>query len=157
MKKLASLGCVALGLFAGLGIAKVYDMKKKGKKDTGKEKFKSYYKILNQWLQLKKDAISLDKWFEDNSYTSIAIYGFGELGKRLYEELTTSNVKVAYVVDQSVEISDYEVEIYSVEDELPEVDVIVVSSVFDYEAIKTVLCEKVDCHIVSLEDVVFEL
>lgn len=149
-------GFVLAGVCAGVGVAKAYDSKHK-KYDSGKEKFKSYYKILNQWLQLKQNNVSLERWFTTNGYNSVAIYGFGELGKRLYEELKDSKTDVKYVIDKNISASDYDIGIFSLDEELESVDIVVVTSVFDYDNIKNDLQDKGICQIVSLEDVVFEL
>ena len=51
---------------------------------------KSYYELLNQWVKLKIEGKKLEKYFVDNSYKTIAIYGYAELGHRLYDELKDS-------------------------------------------------------------------
>ena len=43
------------------------------------------FKILNKWLNLNHDGKSLQKYFDDNYIKTVAIYGMGELGKRLYD------------------------------------------------------------------------
>lgn len=121
------------------------------------DKFKGYYSMLNQWLTLKQEGKSLEKYFVDNGYKNIAIYGMGEMGNRLYDELKGSSIKVAYAVDQNAASTYSELEVIEPEDELKEVDVLIVTATFAFDEIEKELSDKVTCPIVSLEDVVYEV
>ena len=50
-------------------------------------KFEDYFAIVNKWLKNRNQHISVADYFKNNHYEKIAIYGMGEIGKRLYEEL----------------------------------------------------------------------
>ncbi len=161
MKKEIGVVKVLLSLLTGAaaGAAGVSYFKGKVIKDQQKkvEKFKRYYGLLNQWLILKHQGVSLDKYFIDNSYKTIAIYGMGEMGNRLLEDLKSSDIIVKYAIDKEAGNTYSDIDVRDMEDELDPVDAIVVSAVFAYEEIKDDLEEKVDYPIVSLEDVIFEL
>lgn len=120
-------------------------------------KFKSYYNILNQWIVLDHEGKKLEQYFINNNYMKIAVYGMGEIGNRLYEELKNSSVKIDYVIDKNAESAYSELEIFSPEDMLGEVDAVIVTTAFAFEEIRDELSKKCNCPIVSLEDVVFEL
>ena len=49
-------------------------------------KFEDYFAIVNKWLKNRNQHISVADYFKNNHYEKIAIYGMGEIGKRLYEE-----------------------------------------------------------------------
>lgn len=121
------------------------------------DKFKGYYNMLNQWLILKQEGKSLEKYFTDNNYKTIAIYGMGEMGNRLYDELKNTGIEVKYAVDQNAAKTYSELEVIDKEDDFAEVDAIVVTATFAFEEIEEELSEKVDFPIISLEDVVFEV
>lgn len=121
------------------------------------DKFKSYYHMLNQWILIKKEGKSLEKYFLDRGYKTIAIYGMGEMGNRLYEELKDSVVEVKYAVDKNASRAYSELDIVDLEDDLEEVDAIVVTAVFEFDEIENNLSEKGNFSIVSLEDVIYEL
>lgn len=122
-------------------------------------KFKGYYQILNQWLSLKQDGKSVVSFFEGQGYKDIAIYGMGEMGNRLYEELKKSNINVKYAIDKTAYYIYPELEIMDMEEdkELPKVDVIVVTATFAFGKIEEILKEKTDSPIVSLEDIIFQI
>lgn len=124
------------------------------KKDV--EKFKSYYSMLNQWLALKQQGKTLEKYFIDNNYKTIAIYGMGEMGKRLYDELKDTSIKVKYAIDKEASSIYSELEVVDKDERFEEVDAIVITATFAYSEIERELREKINFSIISLDDVVYE-
>lgn len=121
-------------------------------------KFTSYYNILNHWMDLKKQDKSLAEYFEANHYKTIAIYGMGDLGCHLYEDLKESDIKVLYALDKGI-FADHvkKVEIKHLDEELPRVDAVVVTPVISYAEIKKQLEDKCTCPVISLEDIVYSM
>lgn len=148
---------MAAGTLTGALSAGFYQAGIVKKKQNKVDKFKAYYNMLNQWLIVKQEGKSLEKYFLANSYNTIAIYGMGEMGNRLLDELENSSVKVAYAIDKDAETTYSEIEVLEISDELPEVDAIVVSAIFAFDEIEETLNEKVSCDIISLEDVIYEV
>ncbi len=138
---------------AGSGYLGSKEVEKKAEKV---DKFKSYYNMLNQWLILKQEGKSLETYFTENNYKTIAIYGMGEMGNRLYDELKDSKVEVKYAVDKNAVNTYSEIEVFDIDDELEPVDAVVVTAVFAFDEIMDALSDKIDSAIVSLEDVVYE-
>ncbi|MBO5468259.1 MAG: hypothetical protein J6A03_00755 [Lachnospiraceae bacterium] len=121
------------------------------------DKFKGYYNTLNQWLMLKQQGISLEKYFTDNKYNKIAIYGMGELGNRLYDELKDSSIEVKYAIDQNAMAVYSNIDVVDMDEITDDVDVVVVTAVFAMEKVESELQLKISCPIVSLEDIVYEM
>lgn len=118
-------------------------------------KFKSYYNMLNLWLAAKNSGKNLEEYFAENGYRTVALYGMGEMGVRLEEELRNSAIEIKYGIDKNGKSPFDTMPVYSMNDEnLPEVDAIVVTAVFAFEEIKRQLEEKVQCPVLSLADVV---
>lgn len=128
-----------------------------------KKRYKDYYDVINQWLRNKNDNRDIASYFINNNYNNIAIYGMGELGNRLYEELKDTDIKVAYFIDKNAE------EIYYSEDDIPviglddienqeKVDAIIVTPIYDFDSIEEALLERsVEAEIISLEDIIYEV
>ena len=153
-KVLVEMVKALVGIGAGIGIG----IKCFGKKeDSSDNKHYYYFQVLNTWLELRNKNHNLKEYFINNNYKTIAIYGGGNLGIRLWEELQGTEVEIKYVIDNSVCILEEMIDIYSLEDELEKVDVVVVTPIHAYESIKNSLTEKMDCEIVSLADVVSEI
>ncbi len=115
------------------------------------------YNVLKEWFKLNKQGKTLVGYFESNAYKNIAVYGMTELGQFLVSELSLSSVYVKYGIDRRAEELNAEVPILTMEDELPMVDVVVVSAVFYFDEIASELQNKIECPVISLEDVLYSM
>ena len=81
-----------------------------------------------------------------------------ELGNRLFEELSGSPILVDYGIDRDVCCTIARIDnVYSPEDDLPEVDVVVITPYSSFDSIRKVQEKKMDCPIVSLEEIVWSV
>lgn len=158
MKKgMIGILAASLGIAAGVIGVNYFKNKKIVEKTEKVDKFKGYYNLLNQWLQLKNEGKNLHTYFHDYNYKSIAIYGMGELGNRLYEELKDSDIEIKYAIDKNAESTYSELNVIGIEEKYEEVDVIVVTAIFAFDEIEKELSLKVQCPVISLEDIVYEI
>ncbi len=156
IKAIKTIGFVGCGFAAGaLCITRLKNKVIKTKEDKI-DKFRNYYDVLNHWMELKQGGKSLEEFFIRNNYRTIAIYGMGEMGCRLYSELMDSSIEVKYAIDQKADTAFTELKVVTIDEELEDVDVIVVSATFAFDDVKHRLSELVNCPVVSLEDVVFK-
>lgn len=148
-----------VGAVVGGAGADYFAKKEINKKNAKVDKFRCYYNVLNQWLVVKQHKKSLSEYFESNQYKSVAIYGMGELGNRLYDELKETDIVVKYAIDKEPETVYSELEIFSKEDlvNCEAVDVVIVTAVFAFDEIERELKEIISYPVKSLEDVVYEM
>lgn len=144
------------------GIAGVSAMGSKLGKDvkgerTYAQKHLMIMQMFNQWLIDKQEGKNLAQFFRDNGYKTIAIYGMSYLGERLVDELRDSGIEVKYAIDKNAENIYADVEIKQPTDNLPEVDAVIVTAVYFFDEIENALVKLIDCPIISLEDVLFEV
>ena len=145
-----------LGCLTGSGI--MYTILKYFEKPTEHvDKYRSYYNMQNQWILQEDKGDTVDKLLKKRGYKKIAIYGMGNIGEHLYNTLKDTDIEVSYGIDGNAVDTDYEIKIYSPDDELPGVDAIVVTVPFAFEAIKNNLGEKTSNEIVSLEHILFDV
>lgn len=121
------------------------------------DRFSRMFRALNQWLTLKEESREIAEYFRNMNYHNIAIYGMGYLGKHLVRELKKTEIKINYTVDKKVNEPVEGIKIFRPKEVLPEVDVIVVTALIDFEEIADQLERKVECPIISLEDILFEI
>lgn len=69
------------------------------------------------------------------NYKSIAIYGMRELGTILYKELEDSDTTVNYFIDRQYSVCEMGVPVYNPCDELPDVDVVVITAIHYFDDI----------------------
>lgn len=158
MKKglLAGISTVG-GALAGATAVGINQRKRMLADKEHRGKMNAFYHLLVQWLTIKQEGKSLVSFFAENGYKTIAIYGMKELGERLYEELSDSEVEVKYIIDKNADSMYADVDIIRPDEPLEEVDAIVVTAVYYFEEIEEMLGEKVDYPVLSLSDIVFEV
>ena len=83
--------------------------------------------ILYSWLKFKNKGGSFKQYFVNNHINTIGIYGFANLGRQLYDELLKENINVSYVIDKMGNMINTNVDIKTLNDELSEVDVVIVT------------------------------
>lgn len=107
--------------------------------------------IMNKWLSMKIRGISLEKYFMENGYKRIAIYGIGYLGELLSEELSLTMVEVVCYIDKKGG-SFLGKRVYMPNEKYPEFDAVIVSVVQWYEVVlKELICLR---PVISLEHVI---
>ena len=109
----------------------------------------------NKWLELKQNNYRLKGYFENNNYKSVAIYGMGDLGKRLFRELADDGVLVSYTIDRNIGVDD-KYKMIVLPERLPEVDVVIVTAVSSFDDIYLDLKGRFNGEIVSIEDVLWK-
>lgn len=141
---------------AGAVLTKQKDKKIIRQKEARIDKFYDYFQLTNRWLKLRNQGKSLSTFFMNQKCSSIAIYGIGEMGSRLYEELHAAGMKVSYVIDQKSACAYPLLPVYEMEEELPYADVIVVTPLFAYQEVKEQLMRRYDYPVISLSEVIYE-
>lgn len=148
-KLIGIVGAVAIGIISY----------KKKNEEVKKEKdqwlkMASYYMLFNKWMKLKEEGRNTEDYFIKNNIHNIAIYGYKELGERLYSELKNTPIEVKYIIDKNIDKVRAEIDVYSPDEELPEVDAIIVTATHFYDEIEDELSDLVECQIISLADVI---
>ena len=119
------------------------------------EKHLHMYKFMSRWIRFKQQGRNLSEYFYRMGYRSIAIYGMGDMGETLVNELLHSNIEVDYGIDIKPGNCTYAFRIYNPDEALPKSDVIVVTALSAYEQIKKTLSNKTNIPIVSIEEVLY--
>lgn len=121
------------------------------------DKHLKLFKMMNQWVRVKQEGKSIAAYFEENNFHKIAIYGMNYVGETLAEELKGSNVEIIYGIDKRAKRLCAAFPIVSGEDLLEDVDAIVVTAISFFDEIEQELSTKVDCAIISMEDIVYKI
>ena len=113
--------------------------------------------MTSEWLLLKQREGSLAEMVKGKGVKKVAIYGFSRLGIFLYHELKNQDVQVMYAIDKSdLSWRMTAIDIFTPEDELPQVDAVIITPILDYYEIKENMMRKMDCQYLSLEDLINE-
>lgn len=143
-------GASAMGL--GYMYGKALDEKKKLS-----DKHLALFLMMNQWVKVKQEGKSLRDFLEKKGYQKIAIYGMSYAGETLIRELESTDIEIAYGIDKNADSLYMNIDIVSPDDELEKVDAVVVTAITFFDEVQEVLCKKLDCPIISLEDILYEV
>lgn len=138
-------------IFMGYIVSFLYKAFKQ--KDIQFSKMKRNFLLLYDWMELARTSDKvLASLLQEKGFTEIIIYGWGYLGKQLYKELQGSQINVKGILDRGCANNEYNIPIYSLQSELPQVDAVIVTVLYDGEKIRNDLVGKVKCPIMSLEE-----
>lgn len=158
MKKgMVSILSAVAGALVGAGVAGKTAGKGKEKAMAMSDKHLALFLMMNQWVKVKQKGKNLAEYFEKNDYRKIAIYGMSYIGETLLDELKSTEITIAYGIDKNAGTIYSDVEVFSIEDNLEAVDVVVVTAITFFDEIEQVLSGKMTCPIISLEDVLYEM
>lgn len=121
------------------------------------KKNEAILKMFNQWLMVKQEGKSIASYLKENNFKKIAIYGMSYAGERLLDDLKGTGIEVAYAIDQNAERMFADVELVTMDDVLEQVDAVIVTAIYFFDEIEEKLNDLIDCPIVSLEDIIYEL
>lgn len=116
-------------------------------------KFTNYYLLMNKWLKIKNENHSLVEFFINNNVRKIAIYGYSEFAKRLYEELKNSEVEIAYFIDRDIRITEQGEFIAKSIQKEKSIDMLVITAIFNFEEIVKTIGDNNKFKIVSFDKV----
>ncbi len=113
--------------------------------------------LMDQWVNAKQEGQNLENYFTKNNYKKIAIYGMSYVGLRLVKELKSSEIEIAYGIDNNASAIYSDVKLVTINSSLPEVDAVVITLVNGFDEIRDKLALKLNCPILSMEDILNEI
>ena len=152
------VGGMIIGLIAGYSVTKLQCSKGKRLIQQGSDcnRLNGYYETLAQWISNIQNGIHIEDYFKEKGIKTIAIYGMGELGVLLYNELKDStDIQVLYGIDQSGVCAIDDLDVYYPEDDLPDVDLVIVTPISYMDEIVSKLKGSLDCKFASIRDVMY--
>lgn len=119
------------------------------------EKYKRWYRVLYSW-KLKSDKNKesiIKKYFDERNHKKIAIYGLGNWGELIYQELKRDGLNVVFGIDEKKKVF-HGIEIRKSEDDLNDADIIIVSVFMEFKMIKEKIMDGFRGEIVSILDII---
>lgn len=131
-------------------------------KDVGIGRLRQYFKLFNKWIYNLQENIYIYQILENMNIKTVALWGWGDIGKHLYLELSQpqSKIKVSYVTENiPVNTNNLVKEVLLTEVKLQEkVDAIIICSYASFYEAKAYLIQNgFEGNIISLKDLIFNL
>ncbi len=120
-------------------------------------RYQHMFEVMGWWTENLQMNRHISQILMSKGYKSVIIYGAGNAGKRLYNELKES-VDILGVVDQNIYQSWEwdEIQLYDSKAEIPYADIIIVSAFMFFEQIEKDMYNKSRFGCISLEDLIYE-
>lgn len=112
---------------------------------------------LDKWMNIKEKNIHLSEYLIDNDVYSVAIYGYGILGKHLVTELEESKVDIKYIIDRNAGTNNLKYKIIPPQEDINDVDAVIITALGDFENIYYDIKTKTKARIFSIREIVEEI
>ena len=113
--------------------------------------------IFDMWKKKNDNGKYIYNYLSNKGIKHIAIYGVGKIGEAIQKEIAKSNITIEYFIDRKIQGDNNGIKIYRIEDELPMVDLVIISLVDDLEVTFESLRSKADFNIITIEALLNEL
>ena len=154
---LGAVGSAVLGAAAGASaVGKHMDKERMRQKELA-DKHLALFVMMCDWMRQNQEGKSLGGYLKEAGYKSVAVYGLSYAGERVLDELFNNGLEVPYAIDQNRDSTYFAVEVCRPEEELREVDAVIVTAITFYDEIRELLENKLNCPILSLEDIIQEM
>lgn len=108
-------------------------------------------KTYDKWMQLEENGKTISDILHTHGYQTVAIYGMGYLGKRLYERLIAEGTDVLCGIDRNAHYMYKDLYVHAIDDDdLPDANVIIVTPISSYNEIKDIIKEHKSVDVYSL-------
>lgn len=127
------------------------------REDKYSKRYIQNFNLSCNWIRMLQEGKDIKDYFEKYPTHSLAIYGMGELGKCLKNVLQKSGITVNYVIDMNKQKWSADISSFDMQDELPDVEKIIVTPIWDFDVIKEELEKKLNTEVISLKTVIDEI
>ncbi len=148
--------CISCVLVIWIGVAiaftRLYKKYVSLIKSTKKNNY--YFGLLKIWMSKRNQGKSIGNYLRSIGIEKTAVYGFGDIGKLLCEEIALDKIEIECVIDRNRIESHYR--FYTIEDTIPNPQAVIVTPYLEYDQISEMLKGIFDCEIISLEDIIYD-
>ena len=112
--------------------------------------------VINKWMYLRENNISIVLYLNEKNVKNVAIYGYGLLSKHLIWELEQAGIEIKYIIDQRGNGVQANYPVYTLNEDIPEVDLIIVAVPYYFYEVVESFDKKGIKNIVSIEKILTE-
>lgn len=113
----------------------------------------AYYRLLEKWMTLHEKGGSVTKYFVQSNRKNIIIYGLGNMAHHLLEDIKESDINVVCAIDRGAINKYSSFPVITLEEKIPNADCIIITPVYDEEAIREKIGKLTSIPLISLSDV----
>ena len=125
--------------------------------EAREERYRGYWKTLDKLLLCKEQKIIIADFLRKSGYKKIAIYGLGMVGRHIIADIKPYGANIIFGIDQNEINLEFGFPVYTLEDKLPDVEMIIVSVIYDYQKISELLERKTNAKIISIDELLDQI
>lgn len=127
--------------------------------DIAERRMRDYHdlRVMEKLMECIQHNYDMDRFFKDNQYGTIGIYGMGIVGFAFYRELHRRGIPVEFCVDINNSAVESGCRLLKENDDWPEADVIVVTDDFYFDRRYKKLAQRTSGDIISVVDVLYDV
>jgi lactate dehydrogenase-like 2-hydroxyacid dehydrogenase len=114
-------------------------------------RYKEKYAVLSKLYDKDSSLKKINSYIHDNNIHTVAIYGYGDIGRILLDYLNELNIKVEYIVDRNT-CMDAPYPLIDPNDELPGTDLLLVTIIDNEFKTTNLMKTKLDGYVMRLQD-----
>ncbi len=125
--------------------------------DIAERRMRDYHdlRVMEKLMECIQHNRDIRRFFEDNHYRTIGIYGMGIVGSAFYKELKRRGILVEFCVNINNNTTENSCRLLKESDNWSEVDVMVVTDDFYFDKYYKKLEQRVSGDIISVVDVLY--
>jgi len=113
--------------------------------------------IYDRWFTLRERGIYVSNYIQKHKFSKVAIYGMGKAGNHLYEELQShKRNEIIMGIDRSLTYHNYDMPVLSLDDDISDIDIAIVTPVNGTKEIIETLKSKGVKQVMTLSEVLGE-
>lgn len=112
-------------------------------------------RVMEKLMECIQHNYDISRFFKEHQYHTVGIYGMGIVGTAFYRELSGRNILVEFCVDINNSAAEFGYKSLKESDDLPKVDVIVISDDFYFDKYYKKLAQRMSGEIISVVDVLY--
>jgi len=121
-------------------------------------KYVQFFQLLTKWISLYQNKKKIAEWLKKRNLYNVTIYGYADIGKLLYNELSESDINVIQILDKKeFECKNKECNVINPKNGDINTQCIIVTAIFYYEEIKMELLKKGYSNILSINHIIDDI
>ncbi len=148
---------IVIGIVLGMMISIKLTFAVAKNKEKRIQKNRIYINLMCDWMEKNLLGIRISDRINGIKANKVAIYGYGRIGKLLCKQLLNDGVEVTCILDKMKKENDSnntkEIDIYSLKDDYPNSDIIIVTPFLEFESIVEDIRKKdISSKIISVQE-----
>lgn len=121
------------------------------------QRYKKKYDLLYQWMKLRQNGVNIIEFFQDRKLESVALYGMGDMGWLIYNELRDYEI-IKYGIDRNNVADIKDLQMFTLESIKEKTDAILITPVLITDEIEDDIYEALGEQTTFVfEEILFEL